>query len=166
MALLTQSNGLLTNALRDIVAPYYEPFYSVKTVNDYSTSVKNPYWGDYGCTVFFGGGHAGTNDNMVAIAEYGVSGVTFKRVLDPTPWFGTGTDTTTRGDNSIGNITSLLNRHMEATIDGKPGSPHSYGSGDIVGPEFGGAAKDQAAAGNRIAERALEEKAPARKRRS
>lgn len=137
--MLTQSSGQLTNAFRDIVAPYYEPFYSVKIVNDYSTSVKNPYWGDFGATVFFGGGHAGTNDNMVAIAEYGASGITFKRVVDPTPWFGTGTDATTRGDNSTGNIAGLLNAYMEAKSDGKPGAPHSYGSGDIIGPEHGGA---------------------------
>ena len=141
VALLTQSNGLLSNWFRDIVAPYYEPFYSVKIVNDYSTALKNPYWGSYGCTVFFGGGHAGTNDNMVAIAEYGTSGITFKRVLDPTPWFGTGTDQTTRGDNSIRNIATLMNTsYLEASIDHKPGSAHTYGSGDIVGPEYGGAA--------------------------
>ena len=141
VAVLTQNNGLLANRFRDIVAPYQEPFYSVKIVNDYSTAYKNPYWGAYGCTVFFGGGHAGTNDNMVAVAEYGPTAITFKRVCDPTPWFGTGTDATTRSNNSIGNIYTLLNAtYMEALSDGKPGAPHSYGSGDIIGPEHGGAA--------------------------
>lgn len=141
LAVLTQSNGGLSNRFRDIVAPYFEPFYSVKVINDYSGAFKNPYWGSYGCTVFFGGGHAGTNDNMVAVAEYGASSITFKRVCDPTPWFGTGTDAVTRTANSIANANALMDmRYMEALVDGKPGAPHSYGSGDIVGPEHGGAA--------------------------
>jgi hypothetical protein len=142
VALLTQSNGRLLNHFRDIVAPYYEPFFSVKVVNAYSGAFKNPYWGGYGCTVFWGGGHAATNDNMVAIAEYGTTGITFKRVCDPTPWFGSGTDSGTRFSNSVDNANAMLNfEYMESTIDGKPGAPHSYGSGDIVGPEHGGAAK-------------------------
>jgi hypothetical protein len=138
---LTRANGGLANNFRDVVAPYYDPSTSVKVVNDYSGAFKNPHWGTWGCTVFFGGGHAGTNDNMVAIAEYGTDAITFKRVCDPTPWFGTGTDQTTRTRNSIDNANALLNfNYMESTIDGKPGAPHSYGSGDIIGPEFGGAA--------------------------
>jgi len=141
VTLLTQTNGGLTNRFRDIVAPYYDPFYSKKIVNDYSGAFKNPHWGTWGCTVFFGGGHAATNDNMVAIAEYGTSGITFKRVCDPTPWFGTGTDATTRYRNSVDNANAVLNlTYMESTIDGKPGAPHSYGCGDIVGPDDGGAA--------------------------
>lgn len=141
MAALTQTNGLLANRFRDIVAPYFDPFYSAKVVNDYSGAFKNPYWGPYGCTLFFGGGHAGTNDNMVAIAEYGATAITFRRVCDPTPWFGSGTDSATRNKNSVGNANALMDlQYMESTIDGKPGAPHSYGSGDIVGPEYGGAA--------------------------
>ncbi|MBL8324564.1 MAG: hypothetical protein JNJ89_06355 [Rubrivivax sp.] len=141
VAVLTNANGRIANRFRDIVAPYYDPFYSKKIVNDYSTSFKNPYWGTWGGQVFFGGGHAATNDNMVAIAEYGTSAITFKRLVDPTPWFGTGTDSGTRYRNSIENANAMLNMsYMESTIDGKPGAPHSYGSGDIVGPEHGGAA--------------------------
>jgi hypothetical protein len=141
VAVLTRTNGLLKNRFRDIVAPNFEPFYSVKVVNAFSGAFKNPYWGAWGCTVFWGGGHAGTNDNMVAVAEYGDSGITFKRVCDPTPWFGTGTDAGTRYSNSVDNANAMLNlTYMESTIDGKPGAPHSYGSGDIVGPEYGGAA--------------------------
>ncbi|MBL8346809.1 MAG: hypothetical protein JNN03_15325 [Rubrivivax sp.] len=141
MLLLTQTNGGLTNRFRDIVAPYYDPFYSKKIVNDYSGAFKNPHWGTWGCTMFFGGGHAATNDNMVAIAEYGAGGITFKRVCDPTPWFGTGTDATTRYRNSVDNANAFLNTtYMESTLDGKPGAPHSYGSGDVIGPEHGGAA--------------------------
>lgn len=141
MALLTQANGRLANRFRDIVAPYYDPFYSKKIVNDYSSAFKNPYWGTWGGMIFFGGGHAATNDNMVAIAEYGASGITFRRLCDPTPWFGTGTDATTRYRNSVDNANASLNMtYMESTIDGKPGAPHSYGSGDVIGPEHGGAA--------------------------
>jgi hypothetical protein len=141
VVMLTQANGGLANRFRDVVAPYYDPFYSVKVVNDYSGAFKNPYWGAWGCTVFWGGGHAATNDNMVAIAEYRLRNIMFRRVSDPTPWFGTGTDATTRARNSTADANALLSTpYMESTIDGKPGAPHSYGSGDIIGPEHGGAA--------------------------
>ena len=58
VAVLTNANGRLANRFRDIVAPYFDPFYSKKIVNDYSGAFKNPYWGTYGATVFFGGRHA------------------------------------------------------------------------------------------------------------
>jgi hypothetical protein len=90
--------------------------------------------------VFWGGGHAGTNDNSVTVAEYGADGITFKRVSDPTPWAGEATDSDTRYANSRNDFNSALDlRYMESTIDGQPGSPHSYCSGDILGPEHGGA---------------------------
>jgi len=142
VATLTVANGGLANNWRDALDAYYEPFYGVKAVNDYSGAFKNPYWGDYGCTVFFGGGHAGCNYNGVIVAEYGADEVTFKLACPATPWFGTGTDITTRENNGGAVSTNhLMNlNYMEALVDGKPGSPHSYGCGDIVGPEFGGAA--------------------------
>ena len=140
VAVLTQANGKITNQFESQVAPYYDPFYYVKTVNDYSTGFKNPYWGTYGATVFWGGGHAGTNDNTVTVAEYGQSAITFKRVSDPTPWTGsTATDANNRGSNSAGNFNSILNYTYMEGPDGQPGSPHSYSCGDIIGPENGGA---------------------------
>lgn len=139
--MLTQANGGLANTFRSQCAPYYEPFYFVKTASAYSGATKNPYWGTHGCTIFFGGGHAATNDNTVTVAEYGHEAITFRRVCDPTPWFGTGTDATTRGNNSASTATNPLTNldYMEASVDGKPGSPHAYGVGDVVGPEWGGA---------------------------
>ncbi|MBL8344489.1 MAG: hypothetical protein JNN03_03540 [Rubrivivax sp.] len=135
---LTRSSGL-TNNFRDTCPVYYDAENSVKVVNDFSTSFKNPYWGFYGGQVFFGGGHAGTNNNMVVVAEYGQTAITFKRVCDPTPWFGSTAAFQTQ--NSTGDANSKLNRtYYDSTIDGKPGSPHSYASGDIIGPEHGGAA--------------------------
>ena len=139
MRVLTRANGGLTNNFRDTCPAYFDAANSVKVVNDYSSSFKNPYWGVWGCQVFFGGGHAGTNNNMVSIAEYGTDAITFKRVCDPTPWFGTTAANQT--ENSVGNANSKLNiTYYESTIDGKPGSPHSYASGDIIGPQNGGAA--------------------------
>lgn len=138
--MLTQTNGRLANRFEDQCAPYFLPFYYVNTVNDYSGAFKNPHWGTWGATVFWGGGHGGTNDNTVTVAEYGQTAITFKRVSDPTPWFGTSTDEGTRFSNSRDNANASLNfDYMESTVDGQPGSPHSYCSGDIVGPEFGGA---------------------------
>lgn len=141
VATLTNTNGGLTNRWRDAIDAYYEPFYAVKAVNDYSGAFKNPYWGQYGATIFFGGGHAGTNYNGVIAAEYGKTAITFKRLCSATPWFGTGTDIDTRTNNGGSTATNPLTNlnYMESLLDGKPGSPHSYGSGDVIGPEYGGA---------------------------
>ncbi|MBL8325979.1 MAG: hypothetical protein JNJ89_13590 [Rubrivivax sp.] len=150
LAVLTNANGRLANRFRDTCPAYYDAENSAKVVNDYSTSFKNPYWGTWGCQVFFGGGHAGTNNNMVVVAEYGTNAITFKRVCDPTPWFGTGTDVNTQTLNSTGNanpgssapVKLNFTYYDSQTPDGKirPGAPHSYASGDIIGPEHGGAA--------------------------
>lgn len=138
----TAGGGVLTNNYRSVVADYYDTFYSIKSVNDYSGAFKNPYWGSFGATIFWGGGHAGTNHNGVTVLEYEASTLTFKRVCDPTPWFGTGTDATTQGNNGGGTPTNhLLNlTYMEALADGKPGSPHSYATGDVIPPASGGGA--------------------------
>jgi len=140
VAVLTKASGRLTNNFRDTCPIYYEAENSVKVVNDFSTSFKNPHWGPWGCQVFFGGGHAGTNNNMVVVAEYGTNAITFKRVCDPTPWFGSTAASQTQ--NATGDANSKLNfDYMESTVgDGAPGSPHSYASGDIIGPANGGAA--------------------------
>jgi hypothetical protein len=140
VAILTQSNGGLLNRFIDQCAPYFSPFYYVNTVNDFSGAFKNPYWGTLGATVFWGGGHAGTNDNTVTVAEYREEGIAFIRVSDPTPWFGTGTDEGTQFSNSRDNANGFLDfEYMESTIDGQPGSPHSYCCGDVIGPQYGGA---------------------------
>ena len=151
---LNKAKGTLTNNFRDTCPVYYDASNSVHIVNDYSSAFKNPYWGTWGCQVFFGGGHAGTNNNMVVVAEYGMSAITFKRVCDPTPWFGTSAafqiDNATGNANPptgmpvLGGFASVqLNAtyYDSTTADGKvrPGSPHSYASGDIIGPEYGGA---------------------------
>lgn len=139
---MTVANGRLANQWRDVIDPYYNAFYAVKAVNDYSGAFPNPWWGTHGGIVFFGGGHAGTNYNGTIVAELGPSGITYKRANNATPWFGTGTDSTTQDNNGGSTATNALTNldYMESTIDGKPGSPHSYGSGDVVGPDFGGAA--------------------------
>ncbi len=150
VAVLTVANGGLANNYRSQCAPYYSPFFFVKTSNTYGGCFKNPYWGDHGCALFFSGGHANTNDNSVTVAEYGMSAVRFRRVLDPTPWFGTGTDQLTQYNNSVGDANAHLDwvgvpgasdlRYGVSTIDGKIGSSHTYGSGDFIGPLHGGAA--------------------------
>lgn len=161
VATLTISNGGLTNNFRDVCAAYFVPFYFIKTSGTYGGVTKNPFYGAYGCAQFFSGGHANTNDNTVTIAEYGQTAVTFKRVVDPTPWFGTATDIDTRYNNGgdlagpqayldwIGdpNTTGYLNYGETANLtgglavhNGKPASSHTYGAGVFIGPEHGGAA--------------------------
>ena len=137
---LTVANGRLANNFRDAATPWFGAFYHIKTCNDYSTSVVNPYFGTHGMVVFFGGGHSGTNDNTLTGLEMGEV-CTFRNLVPGTPYEGTGTDPTTQGLNGNGNqndqldFTSAVN-----TVDNKPGSPHSYGALDVIGPEDGGAA--------------------------
>ena len=87
VSLLTQSNGKLTNTFVSTIAPYYEPYYSVKIVNDYSTSYMNPYFGDYGSIIFYGAGHSATNDNSVMALVLGKDTATFHRMTNPSPLF-------------------------------------------------------------------------------
>lgn len=146
VAVLTVANGGLTNNFRDAIAPYFQPAYSIGIVNAYSGAFPNPYYGPYGATLHFGDGHASSNDNSVIAQVHGYSAITFQRLVDPTPWFGTGTDETTRNTNSIGNANSKMDLAYMDTLPGiglvpyQPGAPHSYGCGEVRGPEHGGAA--------------------------
>lgn len=141
VATLTVANGGLANNFRDVVAPYYDAFYSVGIWNDYSAPTPNPYWGTYGGNVAFGGGHASTNDNSVIVEEFGYSQITCKRVTDPTAWAGTGTDSTTKTNNSTANYNGQLDlTYGESTIDDQPASTHTYACGVIIPPANGGAA--------------------------
>lgn len=130
---LTQSNGFLSNRFRDQVASNYTGLFYVKTVNDFSTSYPNPHWGQYGALVFFGGGHGGTNDNSVTVAELGATQITYKRMTVPTNW-----STADPDDETNIYIAGDLNSYFEGP-DGQVGSPHTYGAGEIIGPEHGGA---------------------------
>ena len=157
---LTNTNGGLTNHYRDVVNFYADPFYAVKSAGGFNGAFKNPYWGDYGCTIFWGGGHSDTNHNAVIIAEYGYENVTYKRVADASPYYGDGAGLSgtplqnVRGSNGIGFIIIdgkasarrtntgeiYTNPYCESLVgDGAPNAPHSWGSGDVIGPEYGGA---------------------------
>jgi hypothetical protein len=146
---LTVANGGLANNFRSQAAPYYGEWYHCKTASTYGGAFKNSYWGNYGCALFFSGGHANTNDNTVTIAEYGATAVEFKRVVDPTPYFGT--SPAQAYDNATANVNHLMDiigydgsnpifNYGINTVDGKLGASHTYGLGDFIGPEFGGAA--------------------------
>lgn len=137
---LSVANGLLANNLIDICAPYYQEtkFYNIR--NGDSGPAINPYWGPYGGYMLYGCGHASTNDNTCAILEFGQTQARFKRLTNPTPLFGSGTDETTQSANSD---TSVVDRDYdigEYLLDRQPWSAHTYGSGDVVGPANGGAA--------------------------
>ena len=138
---MTEANGLLGNTFRSTVAPYYNDYISAYTVNAYSGSVVNPYFGSYGAIVFEGGGHADSGDNSVHILDLKATGVAFRRVTNPTPLFGSGIDAETRYANSRGGDVRPLTDYIwcEYTVDGQPTSRHSYGAQDVIGPEHGGA---------------------------
>ncbi len=140
---MSQTNGRLANTFRSTVAPYFNDWISTFTVNAYSGSVVNPYFGAYGAIVFEGGGHADSNDNSVHVLELNANGAAFRRVTDPTPLFGSGTDEATRYANSRNStevvpLTDFI--WEEYTVDGQPVARHSYGAQDVIGPEHGGAA--------------------------
>ncbi len=150
---ITQGQGVLANNYRDVVAPYYEPFFAVKAINDYSGARVNLYWGQYGALVGFGGGHSSTNDNSVWGLELTSTGMSFKRLVNPTPYFGTGTDSTTKANNAGQSGSPRVycdQTYGEALIGGPegigvqqvgvPSAPHSYDALDIVGPGSGGGA--------------------------
>ena len=138
---MTQANGGLSNSFISQCAPYFAPYYFAKIVNDYSGSFLNPYFGSHGAVLFFGGGHASTNDNSLAALVLGPEVCSFKRLVDPSPIFGSDSSDATVAANTVTSNTSFINMtYAEYTVDGKPAAPHSYSSGDVIGPEHGGAA--------------------------
>ena len=141
VATLTQAGGRLGNSFVGCTAAYYEPFYSVKICNDYSGAFSDPYFGAYGAVIFFGGGHAATNDNSVMALVLGRDACVFHRMTEPSPIFGGDSSYATRHANSTTSSDAFIDTtRCEYRVDGQPCAPHSYGSGDIIGPEDGGAA--------------------------
>ncbi len=134
VAVLTQSNGLLLNTYRSQVASNYSAANFITTVNDYSGSVPNPYWGVYGARVFFGGGHSGTNDNSVTVGEYLSAGINFKRVSVPTNL------PSADPDDAVNVYTNsyIDTTYQEYSADGQAASPHTYQMQYLVPPANGG----------------------------
>lgn len=61
-------------------------------------------------------------------------------MTNPTPIFGSGTDAGTKQANSTTSGYSFVDQDTcEYLRDGQPASVHTYGVGDIIGPENGGA---------------------------
>lgn len=141
VSVLTRANGRLTNNFIDCGVPYYYQPTVAKIRNDYSTSVCNPHFGTYGATLFFGAGHAASNDNSLIALVLGASTCTFRRMIDPSPVNGSGSDTTTQNLNTLrGGYDWVDPEWADTLVDGKPAAPHSWGCGDVIGPAEGGAA--------------------------
>lgn len=142
VAVLTQASGHLANKFNSCAAPYFNsPFYFAKIVNDYSGSFLNPHFGERGAIIFFGGGHAATNDNSVVGLVLGET-CRFTRLVDPSPVVSNGTDDASISANIFLNGTDFANESWaDCKVDQRPASPHSYGSGDVLGPLEGGAAQ-------------------------
>ena len=139
VASYTGGGSVLTNNFVSQIAPYYESFYSKRIVSDYSSAVVNPYAGDYGGLLYFGGGHAGTNDNSVIALTATDSTLTFKRIADPSPYYGIGTDTTTKDNNSNGDVSSLIDATYGDPISSvdtqkRAAANHTYGHGSVLPP--------------------------------
>ncbi len=164
-AALTVANGKLANSYNSQCHPAFAPYYFNTTNATYGGAFKNPYWGRYGCTLFGSGGHGNHNDNSLTVAEYGRTQVKFKRVMDPTPWFGTtpiagrtlgdlqvansaaerwdksydGTYQHDKTDELLGGAGPYEFRYGISLIDGKVCASHTYGGRVFLGPLDGGA---------------------------
>jgi hypothetical protein len=72
----------MTNALDDVDLVGVWSGSSPANFTDYSGGCYNPYYGPLGAHIIHGGGHAGTNDNSVFIANFNT--LKFERVGGPT----------------------------------------------------------------------------------
>jgi hypothetical protein len=141
----TQGGGTLTNNLRDVFAPYYDQYYDVGMVSEYSGPGYAPDIGDYGAVIFYGLGHSAGNGNQVNALVPSASGLTFVSLSNPTAWTGsTATDSTNKGNNSYStNITSLCDTNWGDAFphDGTEAPPgiHSYSSNVVIPAANGGA---------------------------
>lgn len=139
--MLSVSNGRLANTFVSAAAPYFQAYHAAKICNDYSGSFLNPHFGSHGAVLFFGGGHAATNDNSLIALVLDERGGRFRRLIDPSPLFGRDSSPATQRANSLTSSTALADPATgEYRVDGQPAAPHSYGSGDVIGPAQGGAA--------------------------
>lgn len=138
VAVLSVANGKLTNNFRDACSPFFETFYFRFIVNDYAGAVKNPFYGQFGATMWFGGGHSATNNNQVTALEYGLDSCTFKRVCDPTNWFPANPSL----NDATSDIGALLNTSpvywIDSVADNKPLNPHSWKTQFLQTPANGG----------------------------
>ena len=129
VAILTVENGGLANNFKDVIAPNFSAYYGATIRNAYSGAIANPNLGKYGAVHYFGGGHRGSNDNTLISAVPGEKNISFVRQSTPTPYFGTGTDEKTRGENSVANTNFQLDPTTGANTAGgvhRPPAIHSY----------------------------------------
>lgn len=138
VAVLTTSNGKLTNTFTSQCVSYFDPFFMPNIVNAYSSTFLNPYFGDYGMLFCQGAGHASTNNNQAVGLVLGKDTCTFQALIAPTPLFGS-----TSADafaNDTQNAGALVNTTWgEYTVDNKVGSQHSRSTFVCIPPAFGGA---------------------------
>ena len=102
-----------------------------KVINDYSGGVYNPWWGELGALMFFGGGHSATNDNSVAMLDF--NDLRFKLAADPSR------NVTGINRASAPTFPGFDTEHGEYFSDGKPASGHTYDTLVMLPPEVGGA---------------------------
>jgi hypothetical protein len=142
---LTVANGRLANNVSSQCAPTHDPYRLPTTWTAYAGGVFNPHFGTHGAYFYFGQGHSNGNDNSLHSLIIGEV-CRFKRVNEPSAPFGSGSDATTRANNSHADFTpgDTFNGQviMDAAtasynIDGQPGAPHSYGLPGILPPSPG-----------------------------
>lgn len=154
----TTGNGVLTNTWHSQVAPWYFPFFSARVIGLYAAGRFNPYYGQYGALMGFGGGHGASNDNSAWALELSGTAMSFKRMTNPVHFFtdpgnpATWTEANQSHNSgySGGQATYYDATYGEAYIGvpgsggvlqtGQPAAPHSCDGIDFLGPALGGAA--------------------------
>lgn len=128
--LLTVANGRLANNAASVGVGYYNNFWFRGIFDAYSGGTYNPHWGSYGAMHYYGTGHASGNENTVPTLVLGEV-CTWRRLNDPSPIYGTGTDATTRGNNSFADFSGLPQIDPATCtypVDGQVAGAHSYGN--------------------------------------
>jgi hypothetical protein len=134
--LLTVANGRLANNAASQCAPYYDTFRVRGIFDAYSGGAFNPHWGTHGAMHYYGTGHAAGNDNTVPTLVLGQV-CAWRRLNDPSPVYGTGTDSTTRGNNSYADFAGLPQIDPATCaypVDGQAAGQHSYGNLVVLPP--------------------------------
>lgn len=113
-----------THKLSSAAAPVQiSNFHWETIINDFSGGAYNPYWspsgGDFGCMLFYGGGHSATNFNGIVAFDFSTR--QYSVVYLGTP-----------GENMY-----PIDLMTATYSDGQPGASHTYDMLDVLGPSAG-----------------------------
>lgn len=137
----------LTAFSAQVKKPGFTGFYSANILKDQGNGVANPFYGDYGCYVAFGAGHAGSNDNSVMLLVLSQTGLAWQRATNPVDWTAAGIATPwDQIHTQTPNLVDTLWAEYRQSSGGatftppQPESGHLWDGADIIPPANGGGA--------------------------